>query len=91
MAKVTAVVPLMDAWRLGAEWELASRRAAAPGYGIVNLTLSRPWPVHGWSIVAGVGDVFDRRRSDPWAATTAAWPEPLQDGRRWSLRLDYAF
>ncbi|HET9646128.1 MAG TPA: TonB-dependent receptor [Burkholderiaceae bacterium] len=93
MAKVGAVVPLDHAWRLGAEWQAASRRATAPGYGIVNLTLSRAWPVHGWSVVAGIADLFDRRRSDPWAAATAAaWPPPpLQDGRRWSLRLDYAF
>jgi iron complex outermembrane receptor protein len=88
MGKLMGIQPLGARWNLGAEWQGVSRRGAAPGYGVANLTLSRDLPAHGLSFAASVYDLFDRRRLDP-GVDVVAQPTIPQAGRSLRLRLDY--
>jgi hypothetical protein len=65
MLKSTLVLPLAADWRLGAEAAASSRRGAAPGQALVNLSLGGPLPSLGAALQLSLRNVADRRLQDP--------------------------
>lgn len=90
MLKLMSVLPLVDELALGTEWRAIARRGDAPGFGTLNLTVSRPLPVRGMSAAVTLRDVFDRTPSDPGPDAVLA-PAVPQAGRTLRARLDWAF
>ena len=87
MLKVLGSQPLGGGWTAGAEWQAVSRRAAAAGYGTVNLNLSQDLKANGMSVGLSVQDVFDRRHDDP-GNDPVLQPRIRQAGRSLLLKLD---
>jgi outer membrane receptor protein involved in Fe transport len=90
LAKAAAIVPLVARWTLGSEAVVVGRRGSVPGYGIVNLNLSRPLFGRHALLSVGVQDVFDRRPSDP-GSDSVLQPTTPQDGRSLRLKLELDF
>lgn len=91
IANALLAVPLASsAWSAGIEVNAASRRGAASGYGVLNLTLSQRVPTRGVSFAVGVRDVFDRRPDDP-GNDPVEQPRIAQVGRAWTARMDIRY
>lgn len=86
MAKLAAVLPAAGG-HAGVELLATSRRGAAPGHGLLNLTWSQRLPWGGADLVVGVRNAFDRDHADP-GALPETQPIVRQDGRTWHLALD---
>lgn len=102
LAKLNLQQPLFgDSLRAGVEAQLSSALdtvggGRAPGYGIVNLTLSSRRPWRGVEVSAGIYNLLDRKRVDPPSEEHVdSLGRPLrgieQDGRTLRLRLSYSF
>lgn len=88
---------LPQGWNLAPEavWVSARRssQSTVPAYGLVNVALTSPLRVSGFSLAVSVRNVFDRRAADP---VPPGWlPSGLdrieQVGRSWRVTVDYAF
>jgi iron complex outermembrane receptor protein len=88
-AKLLASWPLARDWTLGVEGQAVARRAAAAGFGLVNVVLSQPVEGAGWHWRVGVHDLFDRRPADPGSGLMV--PSIPRHGRSWQLELTAAF
>lgn len=86
MLKGQLILPLVDEWRLGAEALATSRRGAAPGHALMNLSLGGPLRVVGASLQLSVRNAADRRLLDP-GADTERQPVLPQPRRSWHLEL----
>ncbi|MBI5260069.1 MAG: TonB-dependent receptor [Burkholderiales bacterium] len=90
MLKGTAIVPLAAQWRLGTEFAAVSRRGAAAGHALLNLTLSGPLPALGARVQFSLRNALDRDARDPGPDTQ--WlPTVPQPRRSWRLELDWPF
>lgn len=90
MLKGTLVLPLAGEWRLGLEAAALSRRGAAPGHALANLTLGGPLPVIDATLQLSVRNAFDRALQDPGADAQRqpVLPQPRRSAR---LELEWPF
>ncbi len=93
VAKLNLAAPL-PWWslRLGVEGQWLGPRdtdlGQVPGYGVANVTLSRPAGRRGWELSASVFNAFDRTYADPSAFDPAvpARDRITQDGRTFRVK-----
>lgn len=86
MLKGTAVLPLAGAWRLGVEGHAISRRGAAPGHGLLNLSASGPLTWLDATLQLSLRNALDRELVDP-GADAERQPVLPQLRRQWRLEL----
>lgn len=90
MAKLTAIAALQADWTLGLDAQAVSRRGAAAGYAVLNVTLSHRLPWRGAEFAVTVNDLANRRHADP-GTLPEHQPQVLQDGRHAHLRFTLPF
>ncbi|WP_395699597.1 TonB-dependent receptor plug domain-containing protein [Aquabacterium sp.] len=90
MLKGTLVLPLARGWRLGLEGDASSRRGAAPGQALLNLSLGGPLPALGANLQLTLRNLFDRPLQDP-GGDAQRQPVLPQPGRIVRLELAWPF
>lgn len=97
MIKLGLQHPLFTtAWLAGMEFQYLGPRshslgARIGGYALVNLNLLNRRLAKDLELSARVTNLFDKRFSDPASANFAPLDRIVQDGREWSLRVEYRF
>lgn len=96
VAKLNFTKPLIgEKLRLGAEWQLISRRfrgdgAEMPGYAVANLALTSQNWLPNWYVSLSVRNIFNRRYSDVKDASNGLQTFP-RDGRNVWLQISRDF
>jgi iron complex outermembrane receptor protein len=97
MAKLGIQQPLWaTGWNAGLEVQYLGPRgnylgARIGGYTLVNLNLLNRKLAKDLELSARVTNLLDRRFADPASASFDPLDRIVQDGREWSLRLEYRF
>lgn len=97
MAKVSLDHPLFSTdWKLGLEVQYLGTRAnylgeRIGGHTLVNLNLLNQKLAPNLEVSARVTNLFDTHFADPASASFDPLDRIVQDGREWSLRLEYRF
>jgi outer membrane receptor protein involved in Fe transport len=90
LANATFLLPLSGNWMAGVAATAVSRRAAAPGFAMADVTLSNDAPWRNWRVALSVYNAFDRRAADP--SVDAALPGIVpRDARGARLKLGLRF
>ncbi len=90
MLKGTLILPLSAAWRLGLEADASSRRGAAPGQALLNLSLGGPLPALRAQLQLSLRNALDRALQDP-GGDTLRQPVLPQPGRTLQMELSWPF
>lgn len=86
MLKGSVWWPLRSDWTAAVEAQALSRRGAAPGHALLNLTLAGPLHPGGPRLSAGLRNLADRQAFDPGFDPQRQPVVPLP-GREWRLEL----
>lgn len=82
--------PLPGNWMAGITATAVSRRGAAPGFAVADLTLSNDAPWRNWRVAFSVYNALNRRAADPSADAALVGVVP-RDGRGARAKLDLRF
>jgi outer membrane receptor protein involved in Fe transport len=97
MIKLSLQQPLFaTGWNAGLELQYLSSRsnylgARIGGYTLVNLNLLNRKLAKDLEVAARLTNLLDKRFTDPASTAFDPLDRIVQDGREWSLRMEYRF
>lgn len=97
MAKLGIQQPVFGSdWKAGLEIQYMGPRvnplgAQVGGHTLVNLNLLNSRLPNGLEVSARISNLLDKRYADPASGVFTPLDRIVQDGREWSLRMEYRF